>query len=294
MRSLHAILYLAEMLIRGAEWHVQPASASKEDQDAANFLESCMNDMEVSCANSGRRALDMMKNDTYNMVFLDHMMPEMDGIETLQNMRLLTDNLNEKTPVVMLTANAVVGAKEEYMEAGFSDYLTKTIREMELLEMLLKYLPKEFICENGEIENTKDMVQSETEERVGEEGIDPMRRLEKLEGLDIQTGLSYCMNEEEFYLEMLQEYLKSDKAVKMSQFFEGEDWENYRTIVHALKSTSLTIGAVQLSEEAKALEMAAKQGDVDYIRSHHKEVLEEYIELTESLKETLKETLKGE
>ena len=244
--------------------------------------------IQIDTALSGRECLECVGRKRYDIIFLDHMMPEMDGIETLQNMRLLTDNPNEKTPVVMLTANAVVGAKEEYMEAGFSDYLTKPIREMELLEMLLKYLPKEFICENGEIENTKDMVQSETEERVGEEGIDPMRRLEKLEGLDVQTGLSYCMNEEEFYLEMLQEYLKSDKAVKMSQFFEGEDWENYRTIVHALKSTSLTIGAVQLSEEAKALEMAAKEGDVDYIRSHHKEVLEEYIELTESLKETLK------
>ncbi|MGN0166542.1 MAG: response regulator, partial [Acetatifactor sp.] len=218
-----------------------------------------------------------------------HMMPEMDGIETLQNMKALPDNPNRGTPVIMLTANAIVGAKEEYMEAGFTDYLTKPIQETALLEMLLKYLPEEFICESKEIENSEDMVQSEPEEQIEESEREQMRQLEKLEGLDVQTGLSYCMNEEEFYVEILKEYLKTDKASKIEQFFAEEDWNNYRTVVHALKSTSLTIGAVHLSEEAKALEMAAKEGDVDYIRSHHKDVLEEYIRLTERMKEILED-----
>ncbi len=95
------------------------------------------------------------------------------------------------------------------------------------------------------------------------------------------------MNEEDFYVEMLKEYLKADKVSKLNQFFAEEDWNNYGTLVHALKSTSLTIGAVHLSEEAKALEMAAKEGDENYIRSHHKEALEEYIGLTDRLKEIL-------
>ena len=105
----------------------------------------------------------------------------------------------------------------------------------------------------------------------------------------MQTGLAYCMNEKEFYLEMLKEYLKADKASSIKRFFAEEEWDDYRIAVHSLKSTSLTIGAVHLSEGAKALEMAAKEGDMDYIRLHHKDVLEEYTGLTDRLKEILEE-----
>ena len=245
--------------------------------------------IQIDTAVSGRECLECVKKKQYNIIFLDHMMPEMDGIETLQNMKSLADNPNREVPVIMLTANAIVGAKEEYMEAGFTDYLTKPIRETELLEMLLKYLPGELTCENEEIKNSKDIVQSELAESIDRSETEQMQQLEKLEGLDVQTGLAYCMNEEEFYLEMLKEYLKADKASKIKQFFDEEDWNNYRTVVHALKSTSLTIGAVHLSEGAKELEMAAKEGDADYIRLHHKDVLEEYIGLTDRMKEILEE-----
>ncbi|MDD6573152.1 MAG: ATP-binding protein [Thermoflexaceae bacterium] len=243
--------------------------------------------IQIDTAVSGRECLAFVKLKQYDMIFLDHMMPEMDGIETLQNMKALTDNLNKDTPVIMLTANAIVGAKEEYMKAGFTDYLTKPIQETALLEMLLKYLPGELICRNDEVKNSKDMEQEESKERKDESETGQMQQLLKLEGLDVKTGLSYCMNEEDFYVEMLKEYLKADKVSKLNQFFAEEDWNNYGTLVHALKSTSLTIGAVHLSEEAKALEMAAKEGDDNYIRSHHEEALEEYIGLTDRLKEIL-------
>ena len=244
--------------------------------------------IQIDTAVSGRECLECVKRKQYDIVFLDHMMPEMDGIETLQNMKLLSDNPNREIPVIMLTANAIVGAKEEYMAAGFTDYLTKPIQETQIFEMLLKYLPGELICENKEKKNSKDMVESEPAEYIDESETDPMMQLEKLEGLDVQTGLVYCMNEKEFYVEMLKEYMKSeDKASKIEKFFVEEDWKNYKTIVHALKSTSLTIGAVHLSKEAKTLEMAAKEGDMDYIRSHHKDVLEEYIGLTNRIKEIL-------
>ena len=95
------------------------------------------------------------------------------------------------------------------------------------------------------------------------------------------------MNEEDFYVEMLEEYLKSDKVPDLERFFDEEDWDDYRTLAHALKSTSLTIGAVHLSGEAKALELAAKKGDADYIRSHHKAVMEEYMGLTDQLRKIL-------
>ena len=244
--------------------------------------------IQIDTAVSGSECLECVKTTPYQMIFLDHMMPEMDGLETLEHMKNLADNPNAQTPVIMLTANAIVGAKEEYIEAGFTDYLTKPIRETELLEMILKYLPEELVCENGGqgIEKSQDAQNMEQPE-VGGEGAEPLQRLEQLEGLDVKTGLTYCMNEEDFYTEMLQEFLQADKASQLKHFLAEEDWDNYRTTVHALKSTSLTIGAAHLSGEAKALEMAAKEGNMDYIWSHHDGVMDEYKELTDHLKEIL-------
>ena len=244
--------------------------------------------IQIDTAVSGSECLECVKTTPYQMIFLDHMMPEMDGLETLEHMKNLADNPNAQTPVIMLTANAIVGAKEEYIEAGFTDYLTKPIRETELLEMILKYLPEELVCENGGqgIEKSQDAQDMEQPE-AGGEGAEPLQRLEQLEGLDVKTGLTYCMNEEDFYIEILQEFLQADKASQLKHFLAEEDWDNYRTTVHALKSTSLTIGAVHLSGEAKALEMAAKEGNMDYIRSHHDGVMDEYKELTDHLKEIL-------
>ena len=244
--------------------------------------------IQIDTAVSGSECLECVKTTPYQMIFLDHMMPEMDGLETLEHMKNLADNPNAQTPVIMLTANAIVGAKEEYIEAGFTDYLTKPIRETELLEMILKYLPEELVCENGGqgIEKSQDAQDMEHPE-AGGEGAEPLQRLEQLEGLDVKTGLIYCMNEEDFYIEMLQEFLQADKASQLKHFLAEEDWDNYRTTVHALKSTSLTIGAAHLSGEAKALEMAAKEGNMDYIRSHHDGVMDEYKELTDHLKEIL-------
>lgn len=244
--------------------------------------------IQIDTAVSGSECLECVKTTPYQMIFLDHMMPEMDGLETLEHMKNLADNPNAQTPVIMLTANAIVGAKEEYIEAGFTDYLTKPIRETELLEMILKYLPKELVCENGGqgIEKSQDAQDMEQPE-AGGEGAEPLQRLEQLEELDVKTGLTYCMNEEDFYIEMLQEFLQADKASQLKHFLAEEDWDNYRTTVHALKSTSLTIGAAHLSGEAKALEMAAKEGNMDYIRSHHDGVMDEYKELTDHLKEIL-------
>ena len=244
--------------------------------------------IQIDTAVSGSECLECVKTTPYQMIFLDHMMPEMDGLETLEHMKNLADNPNAQTPVIMLTANAIVGAKEEYIEAGFTDYLTKPIRETELLEMILKYLPEELVCENGGqgIEKSQDAQDMEQPE-AGGEGAEPLQRLEQLEGLDVKTGLTYCMNEEDFYIEMLQEFLQADKASQLKHFLAEADWDNYRTTVHALKSTSLTIGAAHLSGEAKALEMAAKEGNMDYIRSHHDGVMDEYKELTDHLKEIL-------
>lgn len=230
--------------------------------------------IQIDTAESGMECLECVKNKQYDLIFLDHMMPEMDGIETMQQMNLLTSDLNRNTPVIMLTANATRGAREEYMQAGFSDYLTKPFQEDDLLAMLAKYL------------GNRSTKQEETVADTQNAGETVMQRLEKIPALDIKTGLTYCMDEE-FYEEMLRDYSYTDKESSLEQFFDAKDWENYRITIHALKSTSLTIGAVALSEESKALEMAAKNGDESYILSHHQAVMEQYISLLNSLKGAL-------
>ena len=104
---------------------------------------------DVTYATSGEKALELLEKDIPHLILLDLHMPGMDGIETLQQMKLLKESPNQNTPVIMLTANAIVGAKEEYMEAGFTDYLTKPVQETLLHEMIMKYLPKE-LYEGGQ------------------------------------------------------------------------------------------------------------------------------------------------
>jgi signal transduction histidine kinase/DNA-binding response OmpR family regulator/HPt (histidine-containing phosphotransfer) domain-containing protein len=261
----------------------------------------------VDTAESGEQALEMIQKTKYDMIFMDHLMPVMDGIECFHRMRDMDNHPNIKTPVIVLTANAILGAKEEYIQAGLTDYLSKPIQEKELQAMLVKYLPKEKItlCRLCDLEkgavpaDAKKTEPAQTAaaestiaegsesqgtgvQAVAEQKTEP-QSLEDIEGLDIELGLSYCMSDMDFYKEMIGEYLKGDKRPPLEDFFAKEDWENYRITAHALKSTSLNIGARAVSEQAKGLEFAARDNDTEYIKSHHKEVLEQYSVLREEL-----------
>ena len=109
-------------------------------------------------------------------------------------------------------------------------------------------------------------------------------RLLQISDIDTETGLGYCMDQE-FYVDMIHEYVNSDKKQMLLDYFAADDWKNYEITVHALKSTSLTIGAVALSEEAKALEFACKEGNYDYVKANHAGVMERYAQLLVELAE---------
>ncbi len=236
--------------------------------------------IQIDTASGGVECLELLKKNRYHLVFLDHMMPEMDGIETLKRFHLLPNTPNQNIPVIMLTANAIVGAKEEYLKEGFTDYLSKPIHEERLMKMLMQYLPKELISLSTESEKPKDRdIIPTLELSVSEQ----MKRLQEIPALDLSTGLSYCMNDDSFYLELLQEYINPEKEEKLRRFYASEDWDNYRVIAHALKSTSLTIGAVHMSETAKALEFAAKDKNIEYIRLHHDAALEEFTRISDQI-----------
>jgi CheY-like chemotaxis protein/HPt (histidine-containing phosphotransfer) domain-containing protein len=233
-------------------------------------------EIHIDTATNGEDALQLVEENHYDLILLDHMMPVMDGIETLQCMKEIKNFDIRKTPVVMLTANAVVGAKDAYMQAGFTDYITKPIREEVLLSTVKKYLSQELIAENNGAEVKKE----------------PANKADQSMGaltsvLDVATGLGYCMNDRLFYREMLSEYVKNDRRADLEESLAKGDFESYRIVIHSLKSTSLTIGAVKLSDAAKAIESACKEGNVEFVRKQHEACMADYKIILDKISEHL-------
>lgn len=234
---------------------------------------------QVDSAMSGRVALDLARDRTYDLILLDHMMPEMDGVETFHKLREMPQYADGKIPVIMLTANAVMGAKEMYLKEGFSDYVTKPIREGQLLSVLKKYLPADLVLPYSE---EKVAALDAPKPLLAENPNVPL--MEKLKFLDAAVGMGYCMNDEAFYREMLEEYSGCNHLDEIEKLFEAKDYANYRVAVHALKSTSLTIGAKILSEMAKALEFACKDNDFDFVEKNHRQCMDLYKETVDHIK----------
>ncbi|MDD6573164.1 MAG: response regulator [Thermoflexaceae bacterium] len=188
----------------------------------------------VDTAESGMNALEKIRNEKYDLIFMDHLMPVMDGVEYFHRIKEMKNHPNITTPVVILTANAILGAREEYMQSGFTDYLSKPIQEKELNAILLKYLPQEKLSLRriGKTDITVEADPVEEPEQTTEEKNG--QGLDGIAGLDIATGLTYCMNDMDFYKEMIEEYLKNDKRPAMEEFFTQEDWGNYTRLYDEL------------------------------------------------------------
>ncbi|MBQ9633443.1 MAG: response regulator [Schwartzia sp.] len=229
--------------------------------------------VEIDTAKDGDEGLVLAQNRKYDVIFLDHMMPKKDGIETLYELRAQKNNPNQATPTICLTANAISGAREEYIAAGFDDYLTKPIDSGKLENMLLTYLPKEKIkeAENGEGEEEPDMELKEGEllealaPLKGQDWIDPV--------LGIRNSFSVAA-----YMPLLKLFYESldEKADELEGFYTEENIKDYTIKVHALKSSARLIGAEAFGEEAQQLENAGRNGDMEYIRDHHKAFMDKY------------------
>ncbi len=238
-------------------------------------------------AMNGEEALERIRENDYDLVLMDHMMPVLDGIEAINVIK--KENLCPGVPILVLTANAVAGAKKMYLEAGFDDYMSKPVTGTQLYEMMKKYLSPVLIGEvpKQQSEAAAGLVPEEiTKTAVAAK---PHSFLEQLTLFDTKTGLGYCAENESFYKEMLLTFLKNEKLEDIQAFYEIKDWNNYRILVHALKSTSLSIGAVSLSEEAKQLELAAKEENHYYIDSHHADAMKLYRSALEQISQVLVE-----
>ena len=224
--------------------------------------------VQVDTANDGDEGLLLAQDKKYDIIFLDHMMPHKDGVETLHELKEQADGPNFNTPVICLTANAISGAREEYIEAGFNDYLTKPIDTEKLEDMLLDYLPQEKLQAAGH------------EEVRGQNELDLPESLAPLKDagwLDFAIGIKNS-GSVEAYLPLLKIFYESidEMAQSIEGFYADRNLKDYTIKVHALKSSARIIGAKEFGEEAQLLENAGKAGNMDYIRAHHETFIETY------------------
>ncbi len=245
----------------------------------------------VDGALSGKEAVLKCCETKYDAIFMDHMMPEMDGIETFHMLEHLSSNLNLETPVIMLTANALSGEREKYLEEGFTDYLTKPIRVRELEDMLEKYISKSKLIYGERTEASRPTMsaipasagapsrdQLEAGAGAPAEAAPAAGPFDHIPGITVTDGLTYCMGSEDFLKEMLDDFANNGRGAKLNEIFATADWENYRIEVHALKSTARTVGLNPLADMALDLEMAAKDGNAEFITANHEPMMKVYEE----------------
>lgn len=240
--------------------------------------------IQVDKAVSGRQCLAMAGEYPYDIIFLDHMMPEMDGLETLAEMKKMNNPLNGNTPVIMLTANAVAGVREQYMEAGFVDYLSKPVSGEKLEMMIAKYLPKDKV-------KTVFSDEEDKKEEISKEELEKFA----MPDIDVKAGIERQGGTEAF-LELLDLFYTSglQKTKLLKTLYEKRDRENYVIEVHGLKSAAANIGAIQLSEEARQHEEAGKHGDLAFIEEHIEGLLVSYERILEEIRDSLEKQSYGQ
>ena len=234
--------------------------------------------MIVTKAISGWEAIELCRENEFDIVFMDHMMPGMDGIEAMKRLRTEFNRSHKDIPIVALTANAVSTAKEMFLREGFDGFVSKPIELTELERVLRKVLPKTMFVQRDTI--TKVLPEKEGKKKKGKKQT-LFQALKKL-GVDTDTGLNYCQNDKEFYRSLLLQYGSDapEKRKNAKSCLEQQDYENYAIIVHALKSTSKMIGALALSEKAKQLENAAKERNLAALNDWHEDAMREYRKIT--------------
>ena len=246
--------------------------------------------LNVDVADRGRECLELVEKKHYDLIFLDHMMPEMDGIETLHHMRTMETSLCGDTPVIALTANAITGAKEMYLAEGFDAFLPKPINPVKLEQLILKMLPRDLLHfdAEGEWENTEVVNEGQAKKASVELNL-PM-----VEGIDWSYGLMH-LTEPELLMNMVSDFYKiiDSEADKLDGFYEkihtdADMVAQYRIKVHSMKSTANLIGATVIGGMAKFLEDAARHENLAVLDTLHPIFIKEWRSYKEKLAECIR------
>lgn len=237
--------------------------------------------IQVELAQSGKECLRLSKTKKYHIILMDHMMPDLDGVETLQRLRKDKMNPNRDTIVIALTANATAGCREKYLKYGFHDYFSKPIQADKLDNMLIQYLPRDLIKEETRTES-KECGITEKVYR-SQEVVDELLMIER------EIGIAYCMNSEQLYQKILQSFCKQARGylLQLDAHFQNHDWKSYAIIVHGIKGNALNIGASNFSKLSLQHERAAKSEDEAFLIAGYKD----YVATLRSLLEEIEKIL---
>lgn len=244
----------------------------------ANLLKETR--IKIDTAGSGRECLDKCSQQKYDLILMDHMMPEMDGVLTFEKLHGDKSSPNFETPVIMLTANALAGMREQYMDVGFADYVSKPVRGAKLEEAIRRNLPESLI-KPASPEIPAEAVSTEPSGFADICGAVPE--------LNVNAALQYCCGSAELLNDLLHDFTENDHFSDLKAAFEKKRWEDYRRHAHSLKSTSLMIGLTGLSERARASELALKGGCTEFAELNHDSLIEEYSALLGKIKDYLKD-----
>lgn len=216
--------------------------------------------LQIDVASSGEECLELIKRKTYHVICMDHMMPVMDGVQTLHAIRALEGNPSKDIPVIALTANAVAGARELYLKEGFQDYLTKPIDADKFENMLIEYLPSNvvYLTHNREINDAYGVEEAGNELSIRESQL-------YLMGFNLRNGLKYMGGDKALYGKVLRDFhsILQEKEEALKDFLKKGDMPGYMIIVHSLKGNARNVGADDLADEAFELEKMAKGGQLE-------------------------------
>lgn len=254
--------------------------------------------VQVDTAVSGEQCLLLVQSRHYDLIFLDHLMPVMDGLDTYRKMVALEVSANRDTPVIALTSEGYDDSKESLLATGFTDYLPKPIKERDLLRALKWYLPKQKVLSAEDLLNSpadedalreaiqhsrvdQDLkVSNDDVELVPVTSANPVAKFDSLqEILDVKAGLDYCAEDAEIYMEMLQEYVGSPIYRNVDTCFKNGEWDNYRFYAHVLCDASAAIGASAVAEAFRELENACRESRMNFVRAHHELAMAMHAEL---------------
>ena len=278
--------------------------------------------MQIDTAPGGAESVEMAKAVRYDLILMDQRMPVMNGTEALHRIRMDPEGASFDVPVICLTADAVIGARERYLAEGFTDYITKPIDSRMLAKMIVKYLPHEKVEavpdrdepprgdtapeESGEGQDRvgqdrdgqdRDGQDRSSEDRNSEDrneldrdGQEPGEyAVLRAAGIDPAVGLGYCQEDEGLYRSLLEEYAGSadEKAQSLRKYYDEGDWDHYAILVHSVKSSSRMIGAAALSDMAAGQEKAADSRELVTLERNHPRILELYVEVTAAIRSAI-------
>lgn len=266
------------------------------DDNVINLrVESCLMKnykFTIDTALSGMEALEKLESKDYDMVFMDHMMPEMDGVDTLHRIRDKAGIYYANIPVIALTANAVAGAKEMLIAEGFQDFLSKPVEIASMHRILEKYLPDakkiyDFEDDATDVQSGEAVHNDHEHEIVYEQPQNPQASVNEPGAETAQEDTTADINEKQgtLYcgsLEDFEDILKihyedyEENSQKIQAFYDSNDWKNYVILVHGLKSSMKSVGIMKLSDMCLELEISGKENRIDYILKNHDVMMAEY------------------